>query len=63
MFFGLLFKAEAIFVTWNAEKLYSKTHVLTDLYKRVKTPVPAMQVIKDLGQVPSDSHLAAVQQP
>lgn len=41
----------------------SKTHVLTDLCKRVKTPAPAMQVCKDHGQVPSDSQLAAVQQP
>lgn len=63
MFFVLLLKAEAILVTWNAEKLYSKTHVLIDLCKRVKTPAPAMQVSKDHGQVPSDSQLAAVQQP
>lgn len=59
----LLLKVETNSVTWNAKELYSKTHVLTDVYKRVKTPAPAMQVTKDHGQVPSDSQLAAVQQP
>lgn len=63
MFFVLLLKAETISVTWNAEKLYSKTCVLPGDYKTVKTPAPAMQVTKDHGQVPSDSWLAPVQQP